>query len=475
MKATLLALATLGTMLAQAPTSWTPEFSMQFKNVSGVVPSPDGSKVVWTQTQSVMDAEHSETLTHIFIANADGSHRRQLTRGDKSCTSPSFSPDGRSVYFLSSRSGKNNVYRIDIAGGEAEMLTDFKGGVGSYAVSPDGKTVAFTGYEPPADQEKNRKEKRDFRVVDANPENHALYILASDAANKSGRKLTDGKRHVTEFSWSPDSSKIAFCHWAAPGADNWTKSEMAEVDVSNGNVKKISDAGTFGGSRPVYSPDGRYLAFTKSLTNPPHWAMDNGIVLMTRSTGEVRMLPTTYDEQPALLGWTGGDRLLFSEAKHTREAIYEMPVDGPPHAIFEPSKGIFGGGGTHLNAAGTFIGMPMESPDEPPEAYLMPVSAMTPVRVSRANVDMPKLELGKTEVIKWKSKDGMDVEGLLTYPVNYEKGKKYPLILNIHGGPTGVFNEDFIGRSGLYPIAVFAARGYAVLRPNPTPSSSFPC
>ena len=98
---------------------------------------------------------------------------------------------------------------------------------------------------------------------------------------------------------------------------------------------------------------------------------------------------------------------------------------------------------------------------------------MTPVRVSRANVDMPKLELGKTEVIHWKSKDGMDIEGLLTYPVNYEKGKKYPLILNIHGGPTGVFNEDFIGRSGLYPLAVFAARGYAVLRPNPRGSGGY--
>ena len=178
MKATLLALASIGTLLAQAPTSWTPEFSMQFKTVSGVVPSPDGSKVVWTQSQAVMDAEHSETLTQIFLANADGSHRLQLTRGEKSSTSPSFSPDGRSVYFLSARSGKNNVFRISIAGGEAEMLTDFKGSIGSYQVSPDGKTVAFTGYEPPADEEKNKKEKRDFRVVDANPENHALYVLA---------------------------------------------------------------------------------------------------------------------------------------------------------------------------------------------------------------------------------------------------------------------------------------------------------
>jgi dipeptidyl aminopeptidase/acylaminoacyl peptidase len=144
-----------------------------------------------------------------------------------------------------------------------------------------------------------------------------------------------------------------------------------------------------------------------------------------------------------------------------------MPVDGPPRILFSRDKGVLGSAGVRLNANGTMIGMPLESIDEPPEAYAMPLSSKTPVRVSRTNVDLPRLPLGKTEVIKWKSKDGLEIEGLLTYPVNYERGKKYPLILNIHGGPTGVFEENFIGRSATHPVAVFAARGYAVLRPNP--------
>src|SRR4051812_11700689 len=127
MKTAYLAIALAAIGLAQAPVTWTPEFSMQFKTVSGVIPSPDGSKVAWTQTQSVMDAEHSEMLTHVFVANSDGSHRIQLTRGDKSASDPSFSPDGRMIYFVSPRSGKANVYRIPIAGGEAEQITDFKG------------------------------------------------------------------------------------------------------------------------------------------------------------------------------------------------------------------------------------------------------------------------------------------------------------------------------------------------------------
>ena len=126
--------------LAQAPVAWTPEFSLQFKTIGGVIPGPDGSRVAWTQTESVMEPERSETLTHIFLANADGSRRVQLTRGDKSCTAPSFSRDGRYLYFQSARSGKMNVYRIAVAGGEAEMLTDFKGNLGSYKLAPDDKT-----------------------------------------------------------------------------------------------------------------------------------------------------------------------------------------------------------------------------------------------------------------------------------------------------------------------------------------------
>ncbi|HLH40506.1 MAG TPA: S9 family peptidase [Bryobacteraceae bacterium] len=473
MKAMLIVLG-LAAIAGAQPSGWTPEFSMQFKNIGSVAPSPDGSKVVWTQIEAVMDAEHSEMREQIFLANADGSHRLQLTRGEKSSTNPSFSPDGRMVYFESARTGRNQIYRIYVAGGEAEQITDFKGDIGAYQLSPDGKTVAFSGYEPPPDLEKNRKEKRDFRVVDSNPANHSIYLIPADADNegkRAFRKLTDGKRDVNTLEWSPDSRAIAFTHAVTPDADDWTTTELSELDVASGAIKSIAATHTIS-PNVFYSHDGRYLAYTKSLSDPPRWAFDGGIVLLNRSTGEARALPATYDEQPELLGFAG-DRVLFTEARHTRGAIYEMPVDGPPRTLFEPSKGMFGGNGVHLNATGTMLGLPMESCDDPPEAYVMAVSSKTPLRVSRANVDMPKLPVGKTEVIHWKAKDGLDVEGLITYPVNYEPGKKYPLIVVIHGGPTGVFQESFTGRISLYPIAVFAARGYAVLRANPRGSSGY--
>src|SRR5262249_40177365 len=157
---------------AQAPTSWTPEFSMQIQRVAEVAPSPDGKRALWTQTRMVMDTEKSETLTQIFFTRPDGS-TIQLTRGEKSAQQPSFSPDGHWVFFTSDRGGKKNLYRIPIDGGEAEMVTDWKGTMGTYRVSPNGKSIAFTGAEADPDEEKAKKEKRDFHVIDEKPNNHS--------------------------------------------------------------------------------------------------------------------------------------------------------------------------------------------------------------------------------------------------------------------------------------------------------------
>ncbi len=446
---------------------------MQVRSVGLVVPSPDGSRVAWVQTEAVIEPERSETVSQIYLANADGSHRIQLTRGEKGASNPAFSPDGSELYFVSARTGKRQVFRIPIAAGEAEAITDFKGNLGSFAVSPDGKTVAFTGYEPPADEEKNKKEKRDWRVVDRNPANMSVYVVpvAADADGKRAqRKLTDGKRHVSEMTWAPDSRTLAIVHQPTPIVDDWTRSDIAELDVNSGTVKDIAATGA-AEQQPFYSPDGKYLAYKRSV-DPPKWATADRIVLVTRATGEVRTLPATNDEEPDLLGWTADGQLLFREGRRTKAAVFAMPTDGPPGVVFEPAKGIVGGG-VRPNPRGTYLGLPLESADEPPEAYILKLGAKSPVRVSRANVDLPRYPMGKTDVIRWKSKDGLEIEGLLTYPVDYEPGRKYPLILNIHGGPTGVFSETFIGRSGLYPIAVFAARGYAVLRPNPRGSGGY--
>ncbi len=451
---------------AQAPTAWTPELSMQLKNVGAVMPSPDGKLVVYTQTQAVMEGEKSEMLTHVFIAKADGSHRMQLTRGEKSATAPEFSPDGKYVYFRSDRSGKPNLYRIAIDGGEAEMLTDWKGGLGGHKVSPDGKWIALKGNEEDKDEEKQKKEKRDFRVIGDKPKNHALWIIPAEAGSdgkRAPRKLVTGPYHIGNIDWSPDSRAIAFDHQPMPEADYWTKADISEVEVESGKVKTLAATGA-AELAPLYSGDGKYLAYTKS-GEPVKWAGELRIVLLSRQTGQPRTLPPTYSEQPDIMGWSpDSSKILFFEPKKTRNAVYEISLDGPPKVIYEPSRGMIAA--VSLNSKGTHIGFAHEKSDEAAEAYAMALAARQPVRVSRANIDLAKPPVGETQVIRWKAKDGMEIEGLLTYPVEYQKGKKYPLILNIHGGPAGFFTESYLGRGGIYPMATFAAKGFAILRCN---------
>jgi len=114
-----------------------------------------------------------------------------------------------------------------------------------------------------------------------------------------------------------------------------------------------------------------------------------------------------------------------------------------------------------------------QTPDTPTDAFVSAASSFAPIQVSHANGDMKLPPIGKTEVIRWSSKDGKEIEGLLTYPVGYQAGQRVPLILNIHGGPTGVFQQTFLGGRGPYPLATFSAKGYAILRPNPRGSSGY--
>ena len=459
--------------VAQGPQQWTPELSMQVRTIGEVLPSPDGKLAVWTETSAVMEPEKSEMNTQVFLARSDGSHRLQLTHGEKSANAPDFSPDGHFVFFASDRSGKRNIYRIAVDGGEAEAITDTKGTLTTYHVSPDGKWIAFTGAEARPELDIAKKQKLDFRVVDDQPLDLSLYLVSVEPnveGKRPVRKLVSGPYTAGAFVWSPDSRFIAFETRPSPDADVARKADIAEVEVVSGTVRTIA-ATNATESEPRYSPDGRYLAFVRSA-DPPVRLSASHIILRARLDGKERVLPDTPDEMPNLMGWARDSRAMyFTEAKGTRTVLYAMPVDGPPSPAFVP-RGTFGMG-LRLNASGTHAGVALQTPSEPPEAYVLEMAAKTPVQVSAANTNLSKPPLGETREIRWKSTDGKEIEGLLTLPVGYEQGKRYPLILNIHGGPSGAFTETFIGSAGLYPIATFASRGYAVLRPNPRGSVGY--
>jgi dipeptidyl aminopeptidase/acylaminoacyl peptidase len=472
-RAVLLAVMLLVGLRGEA--GWTPEVSLRVQGVSGVVPSPDGALVVYAQTRHVVERERSESVSQVWLAGADGASRRQLTFGEKSATAPSFGPDSKHVYFLSARAGSPNIWRMAVDGGEARALLQWRGQIGHYAVSPDGKWVAFAGVVADEDAARRVREKRDFRVVDKDPKNHSIWVVAVGDGLAVPRRITGTERHVATFHWAPDSRTIAFEHWPAPGADEWVRSDLAEVDVASSVVQDLVK-GAGSESTPFYSPDGRYLAFVQT-PEKARWPGVARLAVMDRSSGAVRLLAASEDERPLLLGWDAGSaNLYFAEMKRTRSALYAMPLDGPARLVFEPARGTFFAGynpNANLNLTGTHWGFAQESSGEAPEAFVARLGGGGPVRVSAANSLLEWPVVGETKAVQWKSKDGQVVEGLLTLPVGYRAGTRVPLILNIHGGPANYFSEVFLGKAGIYPLGAFASRGYAILRPNPRGSGGY--
>jgi dipeptidyl aminopeptidase/acylaminoacyl peptidase len=462
---------------APAPAEWTPELQMKVRPVATVRVSPDGRRVAYTVSDAVMTPDKSEILTQIWIANADGSDAFQATHAEKSSTNPQWSPDGNWLAFTSTRKeNKNNIYLLRLGGGEAEPLTDVKTGVGNFAFSPDGRSIAYTMRDPLSDEEeKSNKGRADYRWVDENVKLSRLYVMpvAKDAAGKrEARKLTGEAAYTIDgdFDWSPDGKWIAFSHTLTSKANDWTSADVSAVEVATGKVTPLAatPAAEFS---PRFSPDGKWIALVVS-DNPPRWAQSGVVSVMPATGGQPRALAASHDGQPGLGGWSAdGKRILFAEARGTGTQLYSLDVAANKITEVGDSRQVLSG--FSLNHPRTMIGFTAQASDRPPEGYVSRAETFAPVQVTRANADLPKPPLGRTEVIKWKSADGKEIEGLLTYPVGYQPGRRVPLILNVHGGPAGVFQQTYLGLRGAYPLASFAAKGYAVLRPNPRGSSGY--
>ena len=473
--------ATAQTNVAAAQTSapaWDPEMQLKLKAVGSPRVSPDGKRIVYTVSEAVTTPEKSEFVTQIWLATIDTKHNLQITFGEKSSTNPKWSPDGNWIAFTSNRKdNKNNLYLLSLNGGEAEPLTEVKSGVSDFAWSPDGRSIAFTMTDPKSEEEeKNDKAKNDFRWVDENLKMSRLYVLAiqKDANGKrEPRKLTAANYNVDAFDWSPDNSRIAFNHMKTSGGNDWTTSDVSIIEVASAKVTVLANTAA-AESSPFFSPDGKSIAILVS-DNPPRWAQTGVIqIFATNDTSgsQPKSLATSYDGQPGIAGWSpDSKRIYFSEAKGTGTQIYALDVATNRIEEIKSSPAVFSA--LNLNRSGLMLGFVRQTPDTPGDAYVASVSDLTPVQVSRANADLKTPAVGRTEVIRWKSKDGKEIEGLLTYPVGYQTGQRVPLILNIHGGPTGVFQQTFIGGRGVYPLATFASRGYAILRPNPRGSSGY--
>jgi len=454
--------------------TWSPEMQVKTRAVGSPRVSPDGKRVVYTISDAVMTADKSEFVTQIWMATTDGKENYQITFGEKSSANPKWSPDGGSIAFTSNRKdNKNNLYVLRISGGEAEQITEVKSSVGDFEWSPDGKWIAFSSTDAKSDdEEKNDKGRNDFRWVDENTRMARLYIvsLAKDANGKRiPQKLTNENRHVTGFDWSPDGSRIVFSHVSSPVADYWPSSDIAIVDVASARVTPFATTEA-AESSPIFSPDGKWIAASVSDL-PVRWAQSNRIAVYPAGGGEPKVMAISHDGQPNILAWNPDSRgLLFTEAKGTGTTLYGANVEAGTIQQMDSQDAVIT---APFSGKDGWYALVKQTASQPPEVYVGRTGSVQMTKISNANADVAKMPLGKTELIKWKSTDGREIEGLLTYPVGYAAGTKVSLILNIHGGPAGVFQQSFIGGRGSYPLATFASKGYAILRPNPRGSSGY--
>lgn len=477
------------TLLASAPVAsqeneaagWTPSLSMQFRAIGPTAIAPDGSSVAYVVREPLMEAEQSEYRSHVWVAAADGSWSRQYTRGEESASDPSFSPDGAYLLFTSSRNEKNQVWALPLQGGEAYQVTDAPEGVGSYAVSPDGSHLAYTMADPESEEwQAAKKEKRDVIVADTDFRFSHLYMGPFGAGLQArAHRVTEGEFTVTGWSWAPDGGSIVFSHQTDPRINTGRlNGDVSIVDTrmsgGGGHGFEVRSLVTGGGveNSPLFSPDGRWIAFQSTGSQPEPVGLGDIYVVAT-SGGEPRKLHDTHDRSGGLTAWShDGRSVLVVESIGTTRHVQALPIDGSAPRPLTTGAGVVGSPAFASDA--DRMAVTWQTTDEPADVFVSPAGRWAPTRVTEMHADIEMPEMGRTELLSWRSADGrFEIEGLLTYPVGYRPGERVPLILNVHGGPAGVFSQSFTGSPSIYMIQTFAEQGYAVLRPNPRGSTGY--
>jgi len=448
--------------------SWTTEAMVNMPVAGSPALSPDGSMIAYTVRETKMDTEESSFLTHIWVATADGSKNRQFTRGDVSATNPQFTPDGKSLSFISTRDGDRQVYTIYLDGGEAKQITKAKNGVNSFLWSPDGSKIVYTMTDPKSeDRQRREREKIDVMIVDTDFQFSRLYVHTIESGES--KALYSDSIHTDSFNWSPDGSTIVFAHQPTPKINDRYEMNISTVPADSGAVTLlVLREGT--DSDPIYTPDGNYVVFSS------HGGRLEGIgiqdlFIVSSQGGEPRPLAHTYDRNVSITGFDADGNLLISERRNTVSALYQVPLDGGEPVLITPENGIYNQ--FAVNSLGDRVAFTFEDSETPRDVHYSDLAGFSPQQVSDLFTDYILPEFGKTELLTWTSNDGLEIEGLLTYPVGYQEGDQVPLILMVHGGPAGVYSQTWTGSGGIYAIQFFAERGYALLRPNPRGSTGY--
>ena len=484
---------------------------LSLKTISVPKISPDGRFVVYQLRET--NWKDDAYVSHLWLMNVASGASFQLTRGKKSADQAEWSPDGRWLAFVTEREstaieplavekekdteekkkedgkeaghgdgkpGQHQIWVISPQGGEAWQLTKSETDVEHFHWSKDGQWIAFTANPPETKAGKERKEKyAEYEVYEKDYEQHQLWLVNARAATQSclpeeAKKLTsDASLNIESFNWSPDSTKIAFSASKNPLLAFRGEQDIYLLDLKQNSAATKIVALPGPDESPVFSPDGKQLAFTTALAQPYYYYANGHIAVVDLATvtakpastpAELTDLTAGFDEDAELMDWGPGGVYFTAQQKTSIHLFRVNPESREIQRLTSPDALIVEGGSFTKD----FQTIAFLAPDATrmEELYVSPVSPFAPRKLTDITAQVKDWKLGTVEVVSWKSQDGATIEGILRKPADFDATKKYPLLVKIHGGPTGTSLPALSPFEYAYPVQIFLSKGALVLEPN---------
>jgi dipeptidyl aminopeptidase/acylaminoacyl peptidase len=436
-------------------------------NFTQVALSPDGKNVAWVEDLRGKDGAVSGNSA-IFVSSLDGkAPARKISASSSSAHAESdiaWAPDSHRIAFLSdaAKPGQSQLYLQDAPGQHLKRLTNVKGTLASPKFSPDGKTIAilFTENAPRAAGPLVAEVAETGEIKDAFFEQRLAVI---DIATGSLRQVSPADTYIYEYSWAPDGLHFVVSSALGNGDNNWWIAELSTLDATSGLMKSIYKP-SLQISYPAWSPEGKSIAFIEGLMSD-EGSVGGDIFLISASGGKAQNLTAEQKASASWLSWISDGKIVAGEYAQGDSSIISLdPATLKIQSLYtSPGNANAGtwGPSASFSSDGKISAAMYSSFADPPEVWAGSNGEWKQITQRNKGV---AAAWGQAKSIRWKS-DSYDVQGWLIYPANFDRSKKYPLVVEVHGGPSAAVLSSWPG-SGNFGMAL-AASGYFVLMPNP--------
>ena len=453
---------------------------ISLRSISNAQISPDGQNIVFELNST--DWKENRYDTEIWISKHGQSPFPLTNHPTGSSYNPQWSPDGEWIAFISKRGDKNQIQVIRFSGGEAFQLTHSNQEINRFEWSPDGKMIAFLQAEDRTEIDKKRSEKyggfaiddKEYNLmrlwlIDFVPERLALSWLPQQMEDSSFIKLHEPKPlldsvdfTINNFKWSPDGTKIAIGHQPDPLINTFFKADISLLDLQTMEVSVLVDNPSADGLID-WSPDGSAIIYTSDLDDTTsNYYMNNHLFRINLDEGKSLQLASDFDENMYNLHWTPEGIYGIAWQKTKRLVVKIDPNTGQAFVIDPGVERVYN---LSFSKDGKYVTYTGANDEDLVEVYRSGIRMNKPEKLSNFSEQIIDWSFAKSEVITWESEDGQIVEGVLHKPINYDPTIKYPLLVIIHGGPTGISTPQPTP-SYVYPIIQWLNKGALVLRPN---------